>query len=816
MKKVAILFMTVAVTLSCFGTAMAVTSFAGGYLHSVVLQNDGTILAWGDNRYGMLGDITSEYCGPYICSTTPIQVSGGEAGTEFLTGVTAINAGRWHTIALRNDGTVWTWGSNTSGQLGIGIATNGAWAPVQVPRLTDVIDIASGGLHGEHTIILKSNGTVWAWGKNDKGQLGVTSSETCWGHPCSTMPIQVSGGEAGTEFLTDIIAIAGGSGHTIALRNDGTVWAWGDNGVGQLGRPTTAEICGNYSCSSTPVKVHGLTDVVAIASGGHHNTALKSDGTLWSWGYNNLGQLGVGPTSCCLATPVQVKGGETGTEFLTGVVSMANGFYHTIALRNDGTVWAWGGGSLGRLGRLTTEYCGPVECSTTPLQVSGGDTGTAFLTDVIAIANGSHHNIAQKSDGTLWSWGYNASSQLGDGTFTDRYAPIQVPVQLNGPPVAHAGPDQSVHPGNLVTLDGSNSADPDGHYPLSYTWHMLSTPPGSTAVLADPSALNPTFTADVTGDYTIQLTVTDSLGLSSPPDEVLVSTSNTPPVADAGSDQAMIQIGTTVQLDGTQSYDEDGDPLTYAWTLSTKPVGSSAVLSHPAAVNPTFVADVQGDYVIALLVSDPWAASDPTQVTVSFTNVTPVAHAGVNQSVVQGETVSLNGSQSTDANLDPLTYIWRIVSKPLNSLAALSDATVRQPSFVADMGGKYVVSLVVNDGLVNSEPSNVTMMAIAWPDAVTQQVQDLMTTMNGLDPAVFKNTKMRNTLTNKVNTTLEKVDQGFYQDALDKLEHDIIQKTNGCADAGSPDHNDWIQDCSAQHLVYPLITDAIDLLRNLI
>jgi hypothetical protein len=156
------------------------------------------------------------------------------------------------------------------------------------------------------------------------------------------------------------------------------------------------------------------------------------------------------------------------------------------------------------------------------------------------------------------------------------------------------------------------------------------------------------------------------------------------------------------------------------------------------------------------------------------------------------------------------------VSKPLNSLAQLSGPALIQPSFVGDMAGEYMVSLVVNDGFSNSDPSNVTIMATAWPDTVVQKLQDLIDTINGLDPAVFKNKKMKNALTNKVNATLEKVDQGFYQDALDKLEHDIIKKTDGCANTGSPDNNDWIRDSAAQNLVYPLVTDAIDLLRNLI
>jgi len=386
------------------------------------------------------------------------------------------------------------------------------------------------------------------------------------------------------------------------------------------------------------------------------------------------------------------------------------------------------------------------------------------------------------------------------------------------PPEANAGAGQTVHPGTLVTLDGSASFDPDGDVPLTFAWEITSKPDGSLAELSDPAAVMPTFTADLEGDYTVQLVVTDSLGNSSAADSVVISTFNTAPVADAGPDQAIIQIGTTVQLDGSQSFDDDGDDFTFEWTITSAPDGSLAALDDPALVDPTFEADMQGDYVIRLVVTDIFGAlSDPNTVTISFDNVQPVADAGVNQSVLITDTVFLDGSGSSDANLDPLTFEWSITAQPVASLAELDDPTLVQPSFIADAPGTYAISLVVNDGFVDSDPSNITVVAVELQDAVIGVLQDAIDVVNSdlLVPGDFKNDNLRNALTNKINAALDEIDQGFFEDALSKLENDILPKTDGCAVSGAPDRNDWLVTCEAQGLVYPLVVDAINLLQGL-
>ena len=389
------------------------------------------------------------------------------------------------------------------------------------------------------------------------------------------------------------------------------------------------------------------------------------------------------------------------------------------------------------------------------------------------------------------------------------------PVSINQPPVAKAGDDQTAHPGDNVTLDGSGSTDPELGL-LAYAWEIIEQPEGSTAELSDPTAVGPSFTVDLFGDYRVRLVVTDPEGLASEPDEVLVSSFNAPPIAQAGDDQAAVTIGTIVQLDGTESYDDDGDPITHAWTFVAKPDGSQAALSDAASATPTFVADVHGDYVIELTVSDPWAPSSPDQVTVSFANVKPVAVAGGSQAVLVGETVVLDGSGSYDDNYDPLTFRWSFTARPEGSAAELSDPGAIQTTFFADTPGTYVVSLVASDGFEDSDPDNVTIEAVTVLDAAVEELMVAVATINELDPSEFKNRNNAKTLVNKINAALKKVEKGDYDKAIKKLEKDVLAKMDGCAETGAPDKNDWLITAEAQEAVYPSVALAIELLGDLL
>ncbi|MBL1262682.1 PKD domain-containing protein [Methylomicrobium sp. RS1] len=384
----------------------------------------------------------------------------------------------------------------------------------------------------------------------------------------------------------------------------------------------------------------------------------------------------------------------------------------------------------------------------------------------------------------------------------------------NQPPIAQAGTDQSGHPGVSVALNGGDSSDPDGDYPLSYAWSFASKPDNSTAELQNANSVTPSFTPDVAGDYLISLTVTDARGLTGI-DQVKVSTVNTSPVADAGLDQSVTTVGSTIHLDGRQSYDEDGDAITYQWTLTSKPQGSTATLIDSDTATPHFIADVNGSYALSLRVTDSLGAAGSDTVLISFDNLKPVADAGGNQAVLAGNTVLLNGAGSTDANLDPLTYQWNMIEKPIGSQALLSHSNQVDASFLADLPGNYILSLVVNDGLLNSEPSNITITAISRQDALTQELRAAITYLNGLDSGVFKNANMPKALTSKLNAVLISIDQEDFVEALEKLRNDVLQKSNGCAETSNPDANDWVTACSAQGPFHQKISRVIALLEEM-
>jgi alpha-tubulin suppressor-like RCC1 family protein len=303
-----------------------------------------------------------------------------------LSRVARLAAGAGHVLALDVGGTVYAWGDNLYGQCGNGAIS--AEAPVTSPGLVPGLDgVAAVAAGARHSLALKSDGTVWSWGANDNGQLGNGTTV-----PYSATPVQVPG-------LSGISAIAAGGGNfSLALEAGGAVWAWGDNGYGQLGDGTVVR-------SGVPVPVSGLTGVKSVSAGASHSLALMEDGTAQAWGRNSWGQLGDGTTTN-RTSPAPVAG-------LAGVSSIAAGGIFSLAVKTDGTAWAWGWNGQGNLGDGTTEH------RSTPVQVSG-------LIGVTSLAGGAYHSLALASDGMVWSWGYNGYGELGDGTTTRRLAPVQV------------------------------------------------------------------------------------------------------------------------------------------------------------------------------------------------------------------------------------------------------------------------------------------------------------------------------------------------------------------------------------------------------
>ncbi|MEN6441922.1 MAG: PKD domain-containing protein, partial [Syntrophobacter sp.] len=292
-------------------------------------------------------------------------------------------------------------------------------------------------------------------------------------------------------------------------------------------------------------------------------------------------------------------------------------------------------------------------------------------------------------DSTAWSW-----------TFTGTPA-------ANTQPIANAGPDQTVHTGSLVRLDGGKSSDADGD-PLTFRWSLVSIPENSAAGLSGPELVAPSFVVDRPGTYVAQLIVNDGK-LDSEPSKVTVSTDNSRPVADAGTNQTAF-VGDRVTLDGSKSSDVDGDALTFRWSFASKPSGSTASVSGTDEVKPTFVMDAPGAYVAQLIVNDGKLDSTPATVSITSQNSRPTANAGPGQTALVGSTVTLDGSKSTDVDGDLLTFKWSLTSKPAESDAAVSDFTEVRPTLVIDKAGAYIAQLIVNDGTVDSTPATVSII----------------------------------------------------------------------------------------------------------
>ena len=287
-----------------------------------------------------------------------------------------------HTLALKSDGTLWSWGSNSSGQLGVGSTTNYS-TPVQVGTATNWVKISTGN---EFSAAIKSNGTLWMWGSNSFSQLG--DGTTVY----KTTPTQI-----GTATWSNVYC---GHSYVIAIKSDGTLWSWGSNGSLQLGSGTPL-----FQAYTTPHQISTTTGWSKIATGYRHVLALKTNGTLWYWGNNTNGQLGSNST---VQTPYITQLGT-----LTTWTDIAAGNDFSVALKSDGSMWSWGYNLYGQLGN------GNNNASLVPIQVGVGSTWSN-------VEAGYSFVIAKKSNNTLWSFGQNALGYLGLGNTTNYNIPTQI------------------------------------------------------------------------------------------------------------------------------------------------------------------------------------------------------------------------------------------------------------------------------------------------------------------------------------------------------------------------------------------------------
>jgi alpha-tubulin suppressor-like RCC1 family protein len=347
-----------------------VNKIDGGQYHTVALRSDGSIWTWGYNNQSQAGD------GSQLDKHLPYKTQ--------LENMKDITSGYQHTVAIDKEGFVWTWGSNTYGQIGDGTTTNRI-TPYKINEINDIVSIAAGKYH---TIALKDDGTVWQWGWDTVNQVNKS-------------PILING-------LENIIAISASGNHSIALKNDGTVLTWGYNNSGQLGN-------GSFTNSSSPVFVRYqnpttnqfelLKDIIKIDAGDWHSIALKNDGTVFIWGYNGYGVLGVGTSSN--------KNTATKVNSITNAIDIAAGFEHSVALKDDGTVWTWGDNKYGQLGD------GTLYRKTYPIKVAG-------LPDIVSISAGACFTLTLDNRGTPWVWGENKYGALGIGNTYQRTTAVRV------------------------------------------------------------------------------------------------------------------------------------------------------------------------------------------------------------------------------------------------------------------------------------------------------------------------------------------------------------------------------------------------------
>ena len=373
----------------------------------MALLNDGSVWTWGSDVSGKLGDnqVSANYNDFSHDSLVPLRVHGpGNVG--YLNSIVAISAGESHNLALRSDGTVWAWGWNALGQLGNG-TTNDAHTPVRVIGVSNVVAISG---RAYHCLALESDGSVWAWGWNSGGQLG--DSTTVDG----LVPKRVAG-------ITNPVMISAAYKISVALMSNGTVKVWGTDTRGELGQGVF------HGFSYSPVSVPGLSNVISISGSFQEPEALLADGSVWMWGWNNLGQLGNGGTNdTCVPAPVSgltnmIFAGQTGDR-------------NNCAIGADHTVYTWGRNYNGQLG------IGTADQNPHPLPVALPRFGNGYVT---MVQTPDWHSLALQSDGTLWGWGSNEHGQGGNGTTNDQFSPMLVqwpvvppasPMELN---ISNAG-----------------------------------------------------------------------------------------------------------------------------------------------------------------------------------------------------------------------------------------------------------------------------------------------------------------------------------------------------------------------------------------
>jgi hypothetical protein len=359
-----------------YGTDLGIKLITKDYLISVypeIGQQIGIppeLWVWGNGAQGRLGNAITT-----TTNSTPITTFTGGANWK------QVSAGGSHTAAIKTDGTLWVWGIANNGRLGNAVITLGT---ISTPITTfaggtNWQQVSAGSIH---IAAIKTDGTLWVWGGGNVGRLGNANTADI-----STPITTFAGG-------TDWKQVSAVGSHTTAIKTDGTLWTWGLGNFGQLGNANTTD-------RSTPITTFaGGTNWKQVSNGGFHTSAIKTDGTLWTWGSGNVGRLGNAVTTN-VSTPITTFAGGTNWK------QVSVGDSHTTAIKTDGTLWTWGNGGSGRLGNASTTFI-----NSTPITTFTGGSNWK------QVSAGNALTSAIKTDGTLWTWGNGNNGRLGNGVTT--------------------------------------------------------------------------------------------------------------------------------------------------------------------------------------------------------------------------------------------------------------------------------------------------------------------------------------------------------------------------------------------------------------
>jgi len=628
-----------------------------GTSHTVALKNDGTVWSWGGNSQGQVGD------GSTVNRSYPVKASG-------LTGVISVAAGSSHSLALKGDGTVWMWGYDV---------TSTRTTPTQVAGLSGITAIAAGGVH---SLALKDDGTVWGWGANFYGEVGDGTKNM------RSSPVQVS-------QLSGVAAVGAGFYHSAALKSDGTVMTWGWNGSGQLGDGSTTD-------RLTPVQVPGLSGVASVHSGDYFTEIVKSDGTVWVWGSNGLGQLS--DTTSNHKLPVQVPN-------LTGVTTVVAGNAHTLVLKADKSVWAYGSNGNGQLGDgTTTKRSNPVKIMS--------------LSEVIGLAAGAYHSLATKSDGSVWTWGYNNNGQLGDGTTTDLNEPTMVQAFNLLPTAILIGAPASPSNSTSVTLTVGGTGV------VSYKYNLDAGSYSAETDVATPISL----TALSEGTHTVSVLGKDSAGYwQTTPTTVSWTVDLAPPVATISGTPATQTNATTATLTvaGTDvnSYKYKLDAGSYsAETAVATPINLTS-LSETTHTVSVIGKDSAGNWQVIPTTASWTVDLTPPTATVSGTPESPTQSAGATLTIGGADVVAYKYKLGTGG------YSAETPVATLISLSALSEGTHTVSVLGKDSAGNWQVSPTTVSWTVDLTPPTATVSGT--PASPTQSTGATLT-VGGADVVVYK------------------------------------------------------------------------------